>query len=417
MEALFKSTRAKLIDNALSLVFAALVGGIIGFAAWGSGTSPAVAVLLPVVIAFSATRSHAFVVGAAYTLLVMRHTASFIGGWFDDSMLVGTAAVALYVVLSAGVWSLGWSASDNPLRKSLAVVLAWVVALLPPAALWIAGNPMIGWGVLMPSLGWLGVLASVAVPAAVVYVAARLRLDMDARAQLVAGATLPLVALGLLSTVPAVSVSDTAMAVRTHFGQVTGADDVLERLQSMGEVAKRIGDKGVPITVIWPESVIGEYDTAFFPIIKLEILNRAKTDRQTHVIGMDVPVMGTKKQLNAAVAMMPDGTSVMAQARQPAPVSLWRPWSKVGFVADWRASNLLPLGGDKTAAVIFCYEEYMPILYLLNEAIDRPDVYVAMSNTWAARSEEQAEIQGQHSRYMASMFGRPYLKAENRPKN
>ena len=65
--------------------------------------------------------------------------------------------------------------------------------------------------------------------------------------------------------------------------------------------------------------------------------------------------------------------------------------------------------------MIFCYEEYLPALYLINEARDDFEVYVAMTNTWAAESELASLIQTKHSLGMARLFGRPYLKAENRP--
>jgi hypothetical protein len=42
-------------------------------------------------------------------------------------------------------------------------------------------------------------------------------------------------------------------------------------------------------------------------------------------------------------------------------------------------------------------------------------MYVAVTNTWAAQSPVAAEIQTQHSLGMARLFGRPYVKAENRP--
>jgi hypothetical protein len=166
---------------------------------------------------------------------------------------------------------------------------------------------------------------------------------------------------------------------------------------------------------VWPESILGRHESALAPVLEIELLRPARTAARTLVIGMDLPMAGNRL-LNAAVAFYPDGRRAVAVARQPAPVSLWKPWRRTDtFVADWRASNILDLGDGERAAVIFCYEEYVPLLYLLNEAFDAPTVYLALANTWAASEPEAAAIQTWHSLGMARLFGRPYLKAENRP--
>jgi hypothetical protein len=168
-------------------------------------------------------------------------------------------------------------------------------------------------------------------------------------------------------------------------------------------------------SVVWPESIIGRYEPALAPVLEIELLRPSRSLGRTQVIGMDLP-LADNRLLNAAVAFYPDGRTATAVARQPAPLSLWKPWRRQDtFVADWSADNMLDLGGEERAAVIFCYEEYMPILYLLDEAFDAPTVYLAIANTWAAQSPQSGAIQTRHSLGMARLFGRPYLKAENRP--
>jgi hypothetical protein len=152
-----------------------------------------------------------------------------------------------------------------------------------------------------------------------------------------------------------------------------------------------------------------------YPVLDLEVLREARRAGRTQVVGMDIPTRD-HRLLNAAVAFYPDGRTATAVARQPAPVSLWKPWRRsASFVADWTANNMLAMGQGDRAAVIFCYEEYVPVLYLINEALDAPSVYLALTNTWAAQSSAAAAVQTWHSLGMARLFGRPYLKAENRP--
>ena len=126
-----------------------LMGAALGVSAWGQGRVPVLALLLPVLVAFSATRSQAFCVGLGYAVAVLRYCAAFIGSWFGDDMLIGSAAVLTYGVLSGFVWSLGWSGSIRPIRRSAATLLGWLIALLPPAAIGVPESVGVGWGAAM----------------------------------------------------------------------------------------------------------------------------------------------------------------------------------------------------------------------------------------------------------------------------
>lgn len=400
----------------LQLVLAMAAGAALGWLSWGEGRAPALAALLLIAIAFCNSRSQAFALGAGYTLGILRHTAAFIGGWFDGSLLVGGLAVATYALISGIVWSLGWSSSSNEWRKAAAVAVAWVVALLPPAALALPGHPLIAWGSIAPGSGWFGVAASVLLPATMVWAIQRFGPHIP-HARTVAMVVLIalLAALGLARYSPASSRAPGVAAVTTAWGQTAGTEDLLRRTDSMGQMSAGISEEGSPLTVFWPESILGQYSPDLYPLLEMDVLRPAERRGQTTVIGIDIPLQGGKFE-NAAVAFYPDGRSAVAVARQPAPVSLWKPWRQEGtFLADWTASNMLSLLDGRRAAVIFCYEEYVPILYLINEALDKPDLYVALANTWAERSPVGAQIQTQHSLGVARLFGRPYVKSENRP--
>jgi hypothetical protein len=200
-------------------------------------------------------------------------------------------------------------------------------------------------------------------------------------------------------------------AQRTAWGALRGEQAALLRMQWMGTARQSPG----AATMVWPESIIGRYEPALYPVLEIELLRASRRAGRTQIIGMDIPMAGNRI-LNAAVAFYPDGRTETAVARQPAPLSLWKPWRSTDtFIADWSAHNILNLGQGDRAAVIFCYEEYLPLLYLLNEARDAPTAYLALSNTWAAQSPGAALIQTWHSLGMARLFGRPYWKAENRP--
>jgi hypothetical protein len=394
-------------------LLAVVAGLVLGIAAWGEGRAPTMAVALPLAIALCRSRAQGFLFGAAYTAGLLRHTVLFIGGWFDGSIAIGLLAVTGYAVVSGAVWCLGWSRSESAWIRAAAVCLAWCVALLPPAALVVPGHPLIAMGYLLPGSGWVGAATSLIGPAAAVGLCAHWRID-ERKVLMACGVMLTcLAAAGALHARVEPRGASPLQAISTGWGRISGEDAALARIAEMGSIERSMAPSQ-PATIVWPESIIGQYAPSMFPVLELELLRPARRSGRTHVVGMDVSVHGAGL-LNSAVAFYPDGSSATATARQPAPVALWRPWTGRSFVADWTSRNVLPAGDGAQAAIIFCYEEYIPLLYLLNEVRDAPTLYVAMSNTWAAQDATADVIQGQHSQGIAKLFGRPYFRAVNRP--
>jgi hypothetical protein len=387
----------------------AAVGASLGWLAWHENRPPLAAAFLPVLVALCGSRREAFVFAAAYTVVLLRCVAPFIAAWFDDNLLVGGAAVAAFSLCTATGWCLCWTASPRASRKVTALAVGWLVALLPPCGVGAPGHAVLAWGWLLPDSGWVGVIASVAVPSAIVAALQSAQIPrLTAWGACVLSATVLAGWGGTSLPTPAIT---GLHAMTTHWGRLDGVDDVLSRIQHGGELAAARHER----VVVWPESAIGRFDPSYEQVLRLEVLTPAKRRGIVHVIGMDTPDHGQLR--NVAVAYFPDGTRTVAYARQPAPVSLWRPWADSGsFVADYRASNVLRFPGAGRIAVIFCYEEYVPFLYLLNEMRDRPQAFLAMSNTWAARYSQADAIQARHSEALARLFGRPYARAVNRPR-
>lgn len=264
-------------------------------------------------------------------------------------------------------------------------------------------------GFAAPATGWAGAGLALAMPPTAATVLLQLR-AANRRAILVA-LTLGLALAGVLLQHTASSPQHAGIrAETTAWGALQGSDAVLQRVERMAAAAPPN-----TTTHVWPESILGRYEPALEPVLEVELLRAAQQAGRTLVIGLDLPA-DDGRLLNAAVAFRPDGSRSAAIARQPAPLALWRPWRRAdGFIADWGADNMLELPGGERAAVIFCYEEYIPLLYLLNEARDAPPLYLVLANAWAARHPSATSIQTLHSLGMARLFGRPYLKAENRP--
>ena len=151
-------------------------------------------------------------------------------------------------------------------------------------------------------------------------------------------------------------------------------------------------------------------------VCSLEVINPAARAGQTIILGTDLPTSAGNFE-SAAIAFYPDGKTATALARQTAPFALWRPWQAAGYyTSDWAANNILTVKPGVRARIVFCYEEYIPILSLINEAIDAHNLVIVLSNTWASESELGPVIQARHSEGIAELFGKRLLRAENRPK-
>lgn len=398
------------VGRALMLAAVGIAAGaVVGVTAWGQGRVPLLALALPVLVVFSLSRLQAFCVAFGYALGLLRFSAAFVASWFDENPAIGAAVVLALALVTATVWSLGWSRSPRLGRRMLSITGAWLLALAANAG--VPGHPLIAMGYLLPGAGWIGVAVSLAVPALALAVT-RVIQSPRAFGGLAGVGLASLAAAGFLMFEPPPDgpVHGIEAAV-TRWGALKGEDDALGRMQRMGAVTP----DQLAATMVWPESIIGRYEPSMYQVLELEVLQASRRAGRTQIIGMDIPMPGNQL-LNSAVAFYPDGRTATAVARQPAPLSLWRPWRRTDtFVADWSAHNILSVGQVDRAAVIFCYEEYMPVLYLINEALDSPTIYLALTNTWAAKEPAAAAIQTWHSLGMARLFGRPYLKAENRP--
>jgi hypothetical protein len=389
----------------------AALGMLLGWLAWGAGRTPLLALLLPVLLATRRSHGEATCAAGGYALGLMRHSAGFIAAWFEDDVLVGGAVLALCCSVAAVVWGAGWSAARNAATRMRRMVMAWLLALLPPCALAMPGHPLVAVGYLLPGSGWAGVVLS----AATCLLAGALG-PMASTRPVWRHALLGLAGILLLlsfqhAPAPPAAHVRTVQAMQTAWGALGGRETALTRIERMARADLPAGAR----VVVWPESILGRHGTGVDLVLRIELLAPSRQADRVQVVGIDLPA-GEGRVRSAARAFYPDGGSATAWARQPVPLALWRPWSRrESFVADWHASNLLRLGQGDVAAVIFCYEEYLPLLWLLNEMGPAPSVYLVMANTWAASSAESPVIQGAHSRGMALLFGRDYLKADNRP--
>lgn len=205
-------------------------------------------------------------------------------------------------------------------------------------------------------------------------------------------------------------------AMRTAWGGFPpyGLIGVAERMRRIGEGLDNPG-ADARRTIVYPEAVIGLYDSSLDDLIELEIVRKIRQTGQTVVLGADVHD-GAGRFRNIALVLRPDGSRSIVSARQTTPLAQWRPWSNgVYFPADWLGNSTVKVSDNLRARIMFCHEEWMPALHLLSEAREEHRVVIATANLWAAEDALAEHVQGAHTQGMALLFGRRVARAVNGP--
>lgn len=391
-------------------------GALLGALAWGAGRTPMLAILLPVLCFVPAHRASVFFLTLGYHLAVARYLPEYAVNWFG----VQAYGLGMWIVLGlicAAVWALMWTRSTKPWRVGAASASAFLVALLPPVALVLPGHPLVAWGFVVEGMGWFGVALALAVT---VFAAITLRRSIWAasnpRLLAIGMAVLGCWMAGVSfyqARLDGRAVED-MVAFNTGWGSPPRNDEeITQRIEKATAMTKAVsgGDGGARL-VVFPETSIGQYDPSFGAVLRNELGYQAKRAGQSIVIGAEIP-MPDKTMQNLAFLIRKDGTMSYVVQRQPAMISMWAPWRERHFPANWLGNNILAIEPEFKARVMFCYEEYLPFLHLLNEARDQHSLIIVIANAWAAPSLEATIIQATHTEGMARLFGRQYLRSEN----
>lgn len=400
----------------------ALLGAALAIAAWGPDRSPAVAVMLPLLWIIMPTRSCAFALATAYHLAVVRFLGGYASVWF------GSAVTGYLLWLAMGslcgmVWAVCWPRKTTPLRIVISTLAALALTLASPVAAILPGHPIVGWGFLLPGVGWMGVALMFATTMAGAWA---LRIGLTTRWPKHSWTTPAAVGLGvaitaLLGMQPGGDVGKVAGrigAVSTRFGEPPPqfSLEVMTRIEKMGDATAKLagGDDGLE-TVIYPEAIIGIYDPSLYPALNISLLRQSRPAGQTVVLGADMQ-FGPGRFQSAAMVFRPDGSEAYVNSRQSAPVSMWAPWSSERhYPLNWFADNTIDIGNGIKARVMFCYEEYIPILHLIDEAAFEHQLVVSMANLWPSEDPLASLIQGAHTQGMALLFNRRWVRSVNHP--
>lgn len=384
-------------------------GAAIGFFAWGNGQnhlSLAWSLLLPLAWGMAPTRSAAALLVLGYYLVGARGlpigAVVFFGedapaafGWslWFASSLVLTAPFTL-------LWSK--SAGNRPLRFGGAVCLS----AIPPLAFigWL--NPLTAAGAVFPGLGWAGLVLLLLLMGALVARSLKYGIALGCVAlvsNLMAGpapSQAPPGWVGVDTTFPRLASAGTEYA-----SQVLAS---MDRVQWLIESAK---DMPADSVLVLPETVLGSLDgVAEF---SLQDTQAALATRGSRIlIGAELPQPdGEYKNVVKVLGAKP-GEDQVAMQSIPIPVAMWKPWASNGAVADLLGGGNTVVVKGRRVGVAVCYEQVLAYS-LWRLMLDRPDLIVAVSNVWWARTTSIPDIQRQSVAAFGRLFDLPVITARN----
>jgi len=399
-----------------------VTGAAIGWFAWRIDGAVALVAALPLIWAIQPTRMAGGLLWLAYFLVGARDVVPVVARFFPgEPWIVGPVLWSLHAALLAAPWTILWPRSDASAGTvALRTASAIVVLTVPPLGClgWL--SPLLAAGVLYPGQGWTGVACAVTlfcVSAVMGHAARNGRIGSVRRWMIV---TLGLLAYGGIANMSYRPPEPPAqwVAVDTQLGPFP-ADrhagfDRQQQLIGLAEEAIKSGAK----VIILPEEVAGTWRTAvaywWRPLGEFAARYGA-----TVLVGADFPVSPSLVEEDAPrftnSLVLLGAAEGVANARQPIPVGLWRPWSNTTAVADLTGSGIIEVRGLRVAVSI-CYEDLLAWPVLLSFArMPPPQVLVSAGNNWFHDGADALWIQRRSVELWARLFGVPLLRAVNLP--
>lgn len=401
-----------------------LLGGCIGYAAFRPGGIVALSYLMPILWLFTKSRFQGGMLFFGYFIASARHIPGFSQVFFADTrypLTYGILILFAAATLHAAPWAIvrirrgGW-------YGLLGLIAVFALHLLPPAGLVSAFSPFMSAGWLLPGTGLIGLILLTMSYLAIYAFMQGERVFSTTVASIFVMAVLlansqyqepaPIKGIVALNT----SLPGCGNLDKQDFGRV-------QTLIDMSEAAMDAGAK----TVILPETVACREDGA----LSYYWAKMMKTQRESATMVMvgAMPIKlhskGRIKLLDSAL-IFSDGDYIgKLNAYQPVPIGSWHPWSDPSYEANWLPRKRAPIvfsdEGLKSAGVLICYDELLPIPVLLEFAVHQPQVMIVMVNNWWDKEgpitdlfpDRWRDIQLLHGTSWARLYGVPMYRASN----
>ncbi len=404
---------------------AAVLGWIWEYGHWGVVLS---IVLIPLVI-MGRGKLDRYGVALAYYLAGSHGIPGGAVVFFGHGHLV--EGIFLWLTSSA-LLAAGWAFADRPWR----VVAVLVIDALPPLGFLDWLSPLAGAGVLLPGLGWPGLLLFLVAAFWVAWLTKRLAVRQDDAWNLsIHGMT----SIALFMAVVNFAYHPSPVPVGwVGIGQRVGpvtpdmmAD--LQRNQQWITHAETVADQKNTQVALLPEGMMtwwtGNAD---------EVANGVPKG-QIWLVGASVPVgpalmadgieavrgggwekrgAGTSRGITSRFTHN-HGARLLFISPFPVPVSMWHPWHQghgyvradgVGFEAGWwePAREI----DDVRAWASICYDQLLPWVWM-EGVLQSPQVILATNNEWWAKGSGIPRIQAATAWAWARLIGVPVVEAEN----
>lgn len=374
----------------------ALVAGLAWLhGAWGPALSP----LLVIAVAMATGPAQRYLASMSYFLAgscgLPEGAATFFG---NGHPVLGW----ILWIASAALLSLPWVWAKN----AWGMVAAIALDAIPPLGLFGWLSPLTAAGVLFPGAGCSGLGITIILYWIFGTYAAGREDDLLIRAMGLSSIVIMSMTANLLfiSHEPP-AVPQGWVGISTHVGLVPeNPFAAVER--NAAWIADAAAHTASAHVVVLPETIAGDW----LPGTAAQI-QAAIPAGQTWLVGTSA-AMPNGERADALIAVGQNASSTaLFIAPFPVPVSMWHPWRRGGYVADWW-EPVREVAGHRAWAAI-CYDQLLPWVWF--EALaQHPDAVLAASNVWWAKGTNIPAIEVATTAAWGRLMGVPVVFATNR---
>lgn len=379
----------------IGLIASAAIVGTFGWS--GQVLLLPLTILYPLLWSLAPSRAVITMIAAAYFLTASRGLPQGVTNFYGSGETYG---YGLWMVAAAGfvlVHTVCWRRRSG-VPRCVGYAIASIIMILPPIGIVGWAHPLTAAGVLFPSWGMIGLLAT-----------ATGMIALTSKQWPIALAAFGGFWIWSASSWEPASLPNGWVGVDTLTGPSMGRSFDLGQQQMLAEAVREAGVLGARVVVL-PESALGFWTPT------------VERYWQTALEGSEVTVFAGASVVdpdgygNVMVAVNEHGGSPRYRQRMPVPVTMWQPWlgwtgKNGGASANFFANPIVEVAGTRVATLI-CYEQLItwPVL---QSVFHRPDVIVAPGNGWWTTGTSIVRIQRASALSWASLFNTPIIFSFN----
>ncbi len=386
----------------------ALGGTSIGYAAWNDSLHLlATSALFPLLWSKAPSRPGAGLIAFCYYAAAARGllhgTRIFFGtyGHYASTLLGMLFIVASSCILTLP-WCLLWKRDQSPIEIAWRLPMALTLVSVPPVGCLGWANPVTSAGVLFPGWRWLGLAAVIGV----------MCLSTVPKRP---SHTLVLLVLCILSarfSQDPPKPPDSWKGVDTCFGGLVAQAGFLGFYEQNRQMIQMAMDSKNRSILVFPESVAGRWSQTTQALWE-EATKELVANGVTALLGADIFANedSGSERYDAVIVAVGAESRILYRQRFPMPVSMWRPFCRLGARMHWLDSGVFTLDGHKAAALV-CYEQVL-IWPVLVSMAHEPNVIIAPANAWWSRNTSIPGIQHAVLAAWSRLFHIPVITAFN----